>query len=99
MCDAVKDIKNSPLKVTGSEKFEIDGTKGIAITMDLSGILLQSDPQTAKLMPILFGTDGKLTARLIAADEHTVLFAYGNEAHAKQAAGRFQKPEINVGFR
>lgn len=96
MTEAVKGLNNPPLKITNSDKFEIDGAKGVAVTMDLSGMLSHTDPETAKLMPLLFGTDGKVTARMVAADEHTVLFVYGDEEHAKQALADFKNPKSSL---
>jgi hypothetical protein len=55
-----------------------------------------NDPVSAKLMPRMFGPDGILTIRILIADDHTLLAAYGTEEHAKEALAAFKNPKSSL---
>jgi hypothetical protein len=94
---ATKGFKNFPFTFSDLKKIEIDGHSGLAITMDMSGMLkAENNPATAKLMPMLFGPTGKLTARVLTADDHTLLIAYGSEEKAKEALAAFKNPQSSL---
>ncbi len=94
---ATKDFKNFPFTFSDLKKIEIDGHSGLSITMDMSGMLnAKNDPATAKLMPMLFGPTGKLTARVLTVNDRTLLIAYGSEEKAKEALAAFKNPQSNL---
>jgi hypothetical protein len=97
LAEITKGQKYSPFKFSDVKKIEIEGQPGLAITMDMSGMLaaMNSDPGAAKLMPLLFGPTGKITMRLIVADKHTLVAAYGSEEHVKQVLSDFKNPKSN----
>ena len=89
--------KNSLFKFSAVNKIEIDGHSGLAITMDLSGMLASmNNPAAAKLMPLLFGPTGKLTIRILSVDDHTLIAAYGSEDHAKEALAAYKNPQSSL---
>jgi len=94
--DATKDLKNFPFKFSDVKKIEIDGHSGLAISMDMSGMLANGDPATAKLMQTMFGPTGKLTTRLLVADDHTLVVAYGSEDHAKEVLAAYKNPQSSL---
>lgn len=94
--EITKDQAASPFKFASVKKIEIDGHDGLEFTMDMSGMFAaMKNPESAKLMPALFGPNGKITARMVAADDHTIITSYGGEEHAKEALAAFKKPQSN----
>ena len=92
-----KGRKNFPFKFSEVKKVEIDGHAGLAIKMDLSGMMAaQDNPEAAKLLPKLFGPNGILEMNIIAADEHTLVVAIGNEERAKEALAAAKNPQSNL---
>jgi hypothetical protein len=97
MGEITKGQKNTPFQISDIKRIEVDGVAGFAITMDMSGMMAaQKDPAMAKMIPLLFGPSGKLTGRMLAADSHTLVFAYGSEEHAKKALAAFKNPQSNL---
>jgi hypothetical protein len=89
-----KGQKSSPFKFSDVNKIEIDGRTGLTITVDMSGMLAaMNNPASAKMMPLLFGPTGKMTMRIVAVDDRTLVAAYGSEEHAKEAVAEFKNPK------
>ena len=92
-----KGRKNFPFKFSEVKKIEIDGHAGLAITIDLSGMMAaQDNPEAAKILPKLFGPNGTLSMKIIAADEHTLVAAIGSDEHAKEALAAAKDPKSNL---
>jgi hypothetical protein len=63
-----------------SEKMEIAGKAGLALTMDMKGMMGQvgneAGPQLDKVFELMFGSAGKLSIFLAVRDKHTVVGSY-----------------------
>jgi hypothetical protein len=92
MSEIDKNNPKSPMRFSNPEKIEVDGAKGVAVTMDMSGMFAGQNPAAAKMMLKMLGTEGKLTARYLLADKHTMIFAYGSNENLKEAYEEFKNP-------
>jgi len=91
------DAEKSPLTKMTAAPTEIDGHKGLELSMDLSPMF--DKEELAKLVPVfkaMYGPEGKLTVYLAAADEKTVVFAYLDKNRAAQAAKAVTDPEASL---
>jgi hypothetical protein len=62
-------------------KADVDGVAALELAMDMSGMLdAAGDPMQRKMMEMMFGPGGKLTAYIAPADADTVAMAYSKEA-------------------
>jgi len=92
MNEVIKTFDNPLMKTYKIEKLEAGGIK---LTMDMSG-MAGADPNGAKMMDMLFGPGGKLTAYVAAGDANTVVLSYTSLENLKRAieAQRAAKPGL-----
>jgi hypothetical protein len=74
------------------EKVQLDGAAALQFTMKIPKMPAgPQPPQAAKMMEVLFGTDGKLTGWIAAADEHTVVAGYVNKDFVRETISAVKK--------
>ncbi len=76
-------------------KANIGGVEALQVSMDMSGMLESAggDPNAKKLMEMMIGEGGKITAYMAAADQTTIAIAYGEEALKATLASATKKAE------
>jgi hypothetical protein len=82
MGKALEKSTNPVFKGYSTSKGEIDGIATLDVTMDMSAIAEQAgnDPNARKMMEMMFGREGKVTAHIGPADSTTVVMGYSKES-------------------
>lgn len=62
-----------------SKPTEIDGRKGLEISMEMPKELLAADPNAEAMLKKMIGPEGKIRVFVVAADERRILFGYTNK--------------------
>jgi hypothetical protein len=81
MAKAFEKSNNPIFKGYSTAKGDIDGVATLDITMDMSAMAEQAgnDPNARRMMEVMFGREGKLTAHVGPADSSTVVMGYSKE--------------------
>ncbi|HEX4000547.1 MAG TPA: hypothetical protein VHX65_18505 [Pirellulales bacterium] len=88
---AMKTQPKPAFQISDVKEIDIDGAPGLSLTVDMSGMLaMQNNPAAAKVMPQILGPTGKLTARMLVADDRTVIVGYGSEERLKESLAAFK---------
>ena len=72
---AAEKIKSPMFQPTQLEKTEIDGTRGLKMTMRMPQ-MPNMPPESVKMMERMYGPGGKIVAWMVPCNEHTVAFSY-----------------------
>lgn len=73
------------------EPYELDGKKGVKLTMNLPKMFPAGGPvDMSKVMDRMYGPGGKLSAYMVPADAHTVLFAYFGDDVLRRGLAAFE---------
>jgi hypothetical protein len=82
MAKALEKSNNPIFKGYSTSKGEIDGVATLDVTMDMSAMAEQAgnDPNARKMMEVMFGREGKITAHVGPADSSTVVMGYSKES-------------------
>jgi len=91
----VEKIESPVFRPLKCEKIEVDGIASLKVTVTMPQ-MPNMPPQTAKLMESMYGTGGKMVARIVPVDENTVLFSYAGDEplHKAIAAVKEGKPGL-----
>jgi hypothetical protein len=98
--DILKKLNNPALPTYDVDKSELDGQSVLEVTVDMSGVFNQMQqngaPASAGMGQMLFGNDGKMTTRLMAADANTIVMSWGAE-NLKAALEAVKSPNTSLG--
>jgi len=80
-----------------SEKIDVDGIASLKVKVTIPQ-MPNMPPQTAKMMESMYGSGGKMVARIVPVDENNVVFSYGNDEvlHQAIAAIKEGKPGLSA---
>lgn len=76
-----------------SKPLDIDGCKGVVISMKMPEKLLGGAPNAAAMVEKMIGPDGKVRVFVVAADEHNVLLGYTNKKLLRKAIAALRSGE------
>lgn len=90
----VEKIKSPVFQPAQVEKTEFDGIPALKVTMSVPQI--PNMPESAKMMELMYGPGGKITAWLVPCTEHTVVFSYFGKEPLREviAAIKQGKPDL-----
>jgi hypothetical protein len=77
-------IKSPMFQPAQIEKTEIDGARGLKITMNVP-TMPNMPPQSAKMMETMYGPSGKIVAWLVPCNEHTIVAGYMSQERLRRA--------------
>ncbi len=76
-----------------SKPIEIDGCKGVVISMELPMNMIAQDPNAEAMIEKMIGPGGKVRVFVVAADEHNVLIGYTSKKLLRKAIAALRSGE------
>jgi hypothetical protein len=94
------------IKATGGQfpfvqeikKAKINGDEGLELTMDMSAMFknLPNNPASTKMLQMMFGSGGKMTAYIVPIDGTTVAISYINSDNIARVKAACQNPQSSL---
>jgi hypothetical protein len=100
--EKMRDILNAtgvPLPfVQEIKKVKISGADGLELTMDMSGMFktMPNNPASTKMLEMMIGPGGKMTAYIVPIDETTVAISYINPDNIARVKAACQNPQTSL---
>ncbi|MHB8897845.1 MAG: hypothetical protein ACYC6Y_03760 [Thermoguttaceae bacterium] len=74
-----------------SKPAEIDGRKGLEISMEMPTKFLAADPNAEAMLEKMIGPEGKIRVFVVAADDRKIVFGYTNQNLLKKALAAIEE--------
>jgi hypothetical protein len=92
MSGAFKESKNPFFQSYDVTKAKVAGTEALKVTMDMSAMFKElPDPNAQRMIELMVGEGGKLTAYLAPAGQNVVIMAYGEDSFAEAMTSATKK--------